>query len=165
MRWVGSQGTWKILAAGLGTLVLALVAGDGFSQGGKRSDAEVKISATSTKLDSTGKQTIILNLDINKGWHIYANPVNNEDLVSAQTTVTVRGKDQTVAAKVKYPPGKLHQDKLIGNFMVYEDKITIEASVQRVAGDTSPLEVSIRFLACHDKGQCLLPATIKISIK
>src|SRR5438105_4967941 len=70
---------------------------------GKRSDAEVKIALESTKPDADGKLVITLKLDINKGWHIYGNPVGNDDLVDAQTVVSVGGKIKPAAVKIDYP--------------------------------------------------------------
>jgi len=47
----------------------------------------VTITATADKPDADGKQTVTLTLAIDAGWHLYANPVGNEDLKSVQTVV------------------------------------------------------------------------------
>ena len=39
----------------------------------------------------------------------------------------------------------------------------IKATVKRAKGDTSPLEVSVKFQACDEK-MCLLPATVKVAV-
>ena len=129
--------------------------------GGKKSDAEVKVSIAAGKPDTAGKQVITIELDINKGWHIYSNPVGNDDLAAAQTEVKVSGKTKPASVKIDYPKGQIINDKVVGKYGVYEDKIAIKATVQRAEGDTGPLEVSVKFQACNDKGSCLFPATVR----
>ncbi len=130
--------------------------------GGKKSDAEVKVSVVAAKPDGAGKLVITIELDINKGWHIYSNPVGNDDLAAAQTEVKVTGKTKPASVKIDYPKGQIIDDKVLGvKYGVYEDKIAIKATVQRADGDTGPLEVSVKFQACNDKGSCLFPATVR----
>src|SRR5262249_33401290 len=53
------------------------------AQGGaKRSDSVVKVTAKAEpeKPGADGKQVVIVTLIIDKGWHLYANPVGPEDL-------------------------------------------------------------------------------------
>src|SRR5207247_1870678 len=131
--------------------------------GGKRSDAEVKVALESAKPDAEGKLVITLKLDINKGWHIYGNPVGNNDLVDAQTVVSVSGKNKPTSVKIDYPKGHVIKDKVLGDYNVYEDKVTIKAIVERAAGDSGPLDVNVRFQACNDS-TCLFPYTKKITV-
>lgn len=142
-----------------------LLSWSGVEAGSKKSDSEVKLSAKATKPDDSGKQVVTVTMDINKGWHAYANPVGNPDLRSSQTVVTVTGKEKLEAVKIAYPEGKVVNDKLVGNYRTYEGKVDIQATVQRARGDTGPLEVSVKFMVCHDKGVCLLPATVKLMVK
>ena len=51
-------------------------------------------------------------LTIDKGWHIYANPVGLEDLASAQTVVTFPADSKPEVVKIDYPPGKVVKDEL-----------------------------------------------------
>ena len=125
----------------------------------KKSDSVVKVEAKADKPDADGKQTITITLDIESPWHVYANPVENEDLTSAQTVVSVASKGKLDNVKVAYPAGKLQKDN-DEKFKIYEGKVTIKAEVKRARGDTSPLEVTIKLQACNDK-TCLVPATIK----
>jgi DsbC/DsbD-like thiol-disulfide interchange protein len=144
------------LAAGL-----VLVAGQPAVAQGKKSDSVVKAKATAGKLDSAGKQVVTIVLEVAPGFHIYANPVGNEDFVTTQTTVTVTGKTKSV--KVDYPKGELKSDKVVGDYKIYKDKVTIKATVERGKDDSGPLSVAIKLQAC-DKSRCLLPATIKLSV-
>lgn len=146
----------------LAALGLAVFLGSGaLEAGGKKSDSEVKVTAKAGKLGADGKQVVTITMVHNKGWHSYANPVGNDDLASTQTLITVSAPVKPVSVKVDYPDGKVVKDKTVGDYKVYEDKIDIPVTVQRAQGDTGPIEVSVRFMACHEKGVCLLPATVK----
>lgn len=150
-----------------GLLALALpaliVGGSGTAHAqAKKSDAVVKAAATASKADADGKQTVTITLDIDKSWHLYANPAENEDVASAQTEVSVVSRVKPEEVKIEYPVGKLHKDKF-GSYRVYEGKIAIKAHVKRAKGDNGPLEVSIKLQAC-DARTCLIPATVKLSV-
>jgi DsbC/DsbD-like thiol-disulfide interchange protein len=125
----------------------------------RKSDSVVKVDAKADKADADGKQTITITLDIENGWHVYANPVENEDLTNAQTVVRVTSKSKLENVKVEYPAGKLQQDNG-EKFKIFEGKVTIKAQVKRARNDNSPLELAIVLQACNDK-TCLQPATIK----
>jgi DsbC/DsbD-like thiol-disulfide interchange protein len=146
---------------GLG-LVLAL--GNGSALAAKKSDSVIKVSARAAKPDSDGKQTVTVTLAIEKGWHAYANPVQNKDLEAVQTTLTVGGKKKPKSVKISYPKGKEIIDKTLGNYRVYEDKAVIKAVVKRAKGDKGPLQLSVRIQACNSNS-CLPPATVKLTVK
>ena len=131
--------------------------------GAKRSDSVVKAVATAEKPDASGRQTVHVKLTIDKAWHIYANPVGNEGLDSAQTTVTVSGKAKPKSVNVKYPKGKTIIDPIVGNYGVYEGTVEIVATVERAAGDSGPLEFTVKLQACNEK-TCLLPASLKLTV-
>jgi DsbC/DsbD-like thiol-disulfide interchange protein len=125
----------------------------------KKSDSVVKVEAKADMPDADGKQTITITLDIERPWHVYANPVENEDLTPAQTVISVAAKGKLDNVKIDYPSGKLQKDN-DEKFKIYEGKVTIKAQVKRAKGDNGPLEVTIKLQACNDK-TCLVPATIK----
>ncbi|MBX9681360.1 MAG: protein-disulfide reductase DsbD N-terminal domain-containing protein [Gemmataceae bacterium] len=134
--------------------------------GARKSDSEVKIKAAATPVNASGKQEVLLTLDINKGWHLYANPVGNDDFESARTQVKIDSKSAPATVKIDYPKGNVHDVKMIGKMHVYQGKVEIRANVQRAQGDQGPLDVSVKFMACGDEnGQCLLPATVKLQVK
>jgi DsbC/DsbD-like thiol-disulfide interchange protein len=130
----------------------------------KKSGDVVKIEATAGKIDDSGKQTVTLTITIDKPWHIYANPVGQEDLASTQTVVTVTGKNKPEEVKVDYPKGKVEMDKTVGDYNIYEDKVTITANVRRAKGDTEPLKVKVKFQACT-KQTCLLGDSVEVEVK
>jgi thiol:disulfide interchange protein len=153
------------LPAGLGLILAALAIGlatQSTSAGGKLDP--VKVTATAGKPDDGGKQTVTIDINIDKDWHIYANPVKHEDLAPAQTTVTIKAGGKAVPAKIHYPAGTEHTDKTVGTFNIYEGKVTIKADVQRPSGEQGALEVSVKYQACDPK-RCLTPKTVKFDLK
>ncbi len=122
----------------------------------------VKVEAKAGKLGDNGEQTITVTLNIDKGWHIYANPVGNEDLEGADTTVKIAGKGLSKVVKITYPPGK-EESSVLGKYKAYTTQAVVTAVVQRVQADTEALEVSVQYQACDDK-QCLLPKTVKLKV-
>lgn len=123
-------------------------------------DSREKVMATATagKIQADGKQTITVTLVIEKGWHIYANPVKNENFEEIRTKVQIRGKTKLNKVEVKYPAGKFYKDKFT-ECMVYMDKVEIQAVIQRMPGDTRPLDVEVFFSACNES-RCLTPGTV-----
>jgi hypothetical protein len=126
------------------------------------SSGVVKSELKAGKPDADGKQTVTITLTVEKPWHLYANPVNNKDLIDAQTVVSFGAKAPVKAVKIDYPAGKLEKNTVVGDYLIYEDKVTITAVVQRSKNDDSPLEATLQFQACNDKS-CLLPAKVKLT--
>src|SRR5438477_593164 len=90
---------------------------------GKKSDSVIKADAKADKPGADGKQTVTVTLSIDKGWHAYANPVNEPappDFPGKPTVVKVEAKIKPKDTKVEYPKGKEVQDKIIGNYRRYE---------------------------------------------
>src|SRR5438876_3852468 len=75
---------------------------------GAKKDDKVKLTASATKPDAAGKQIVTVTFVIDKGWHIYANPVGNELLAEARTVVDIKAAGKPVVT-VKYPAGKVYQ--------------------------------------------------------
>jgi DsbC/DsbD-like thiol-disulfide interchange protein len=126
-----------------------------------KSESKVKIKTALEKSNTPGVDTVVVQIAIDKGWHIYANPVDNEGLAKAATLVTVpKAKPDDV--KVEYPAGKVVKDKDLGDYKVYEDKVEIKVHVKRAAGDTGKLQLNVKLMACNDK-TCLPSATIMVT--
>lgn len=130
----------------------------------KKSDSVVKIDAKAGPIGEDGMQVVTLTLAIDKDWHLYANPVGNEDLNSAQTSVDLSADKPLGSVSIDYPVGKLVKDSIVGDYFTYEDKVTIKAKVKRASGDTGPLTAILKFQACT-KNRCLLPAEVSVSVK
>lgn len=132
---------------------------------GEKSDSKVKAKASATKLTADGKQTVTITLEIEKGWHIYANPVGDDDFEPNRTRVNITAKEKVVS-NVKYPPGKQKIEKIGKDevkIKIYVDKITIQSEITRAPGDTSPLQISIDVNSCNE-GTCLAPGTVKLTL-
>ena len=129
----------------------------------QKSDAKVKVKTSTSKPDDQGRETITLEVAIEPGWHIYANPVLSDYFKAGQTTLKAAGKAKL--EKVEYPKGTRRKDSDpdIGDYAIYEDKVTLKATVHRPAGE--PILLELRVMACSDeKMQCLLPGTVTIKI-
>ena len=157
--------TWH--SCGIQWLVLGLwlaMAGSSLAQEIKKSGSVVKVEAKAGSAGEDGLQNVTITLAIDKGWHIYANPVGFDDLASSQTTITLSSGKKLGNVRITYPEGKLVKDKVLGGeYKIYENKVTIKASFRREAGDTGPLEVATKFQACN-ASSCLLPATVKVTV-
>lgn len=130
----------------------------------EKSDTKIKAKATATKIGDDGKQTVTITLDIDKGWYIYANPVNhnNDGFNSNKTVVNIAAKEK-VKFSVKYPEGRIKKDgKEI--YDIYVDTVKLQAEVVRAKGDTSPLEIRITVNAC-DSDNCLPKGEVKLTVK
>src|SRR5581483_6955016 len=130
----------------LGLTAMALLlaaAGTALAQGNK-SDSVVKATAKADKPGDDGKQTVTITLEVDPEFHVYANPVGNDDFDSNKTAVTVTGKKKPESVKVDYPPGKPVKDSVVGDYKIYKGKVTIKAVVQRAKGDDGPLEVAVK---------------------
>jgi thiol:disulfide interchange protein len=130
----------------------------------QKSDSKVKITAKADKPGADGKQLVTLTLAVESGWHLYANPVGNEDFADNQTVVSAVPRSKHEVLKVEYPAGKVIKDKTVGDYKVYEDTVTIKAEVRRAKDSTEPLELNVKLQACNDK-TCLLPATAKVKVE
>lgn len=150
------------VSAVLAALALALGGQPAVSAQGKK-ESQVKLAATATKPDSEGRQVVTITMDINKGWHAYANPVKFEDLEAAQTSIKITSAKKLQDVQIKYPEGMRHVDGK-DTYYVYEGKVEIQATVKRAPGDTGPLDVSVKYMTCNDK-TCLPPEQVTLQVK
>ena len=129
---------------------------------GEKSDSKIKATVAPSKVGADGKQKVTITIAIQKSWYIYANPVKSEDFEDNATRITfLKGKDK-LPATVSYPVGKTKEAGKI-RYNIYEDKVVIDAVVQRAAGDTGPLTVAIEINSCSG-GTCLAPATVRLMV-
>jgi len=148
------------------TALIAGGAGRLSAQAGKKELSPTKVTATATKPDADGQQVVTVTMTIESPWYAYANPVGLEDLEGAQTTVKIASKAGKLEdVKIEYPPGKLKKDTLVGNYKVYEEKVSIKGTVRRAKGDTGPLDVTVKYMTCNPKGVCLPPETAKLTVE
>lgn len=148
---------WSV--AVLGVAVGVLLAGPPVVLA-QQSDSKVKADVKAEKPTADGTQVVTVKLDIDKGWHLHANPVDNVQLETNATKLTFLGGDQALDAKVDYPKGK--KATLFGETLnIYEGTVTIKATVQRPKEGSVKLQ--IRVAAC-DHEKCLQPGKVFIDL-
>ncbi|HKI33317.1 MAG TPA: protein-disulfide reductase DsbD N-terminal domain-containing protein [Gemmataceae bacterium] len=148
----------------IATLALVFGALTGAAQAQlKKSDTVVKAEAKADKIAADGSQVVTVTLTIDKGWHLYANPVGNGDLEDNRVAVSVASKNKLQDVKVDYPAGTVVKDKTLGDYKIYEGVVTVKATVRRAQGDKEPLDVTVKVQACS-KSQCLPSATLKLNV-
>ncbi len=125
-----------------------------------------KVEAVSLK--AGGKAEAVVNVKINPGFHIQANPASTPQLIP--TKVEIATKPGLELGATIYPPGKAyHLESSDAEISTYEGAIAIRIPVS--ATETAKpgkrvLEGKLHFQACNDK-ICFFPgsAGIKISVK
>jgi DsbC/DsbD-like thiol-disulfide interchange protein len=154
---VGLGLVFASLALTLGTMSPA-------SAGGGKDESQVKFTTSAERPDRDGVQKITIKMAINSGYYAYANPVENEDLEPAQTVVKVTSAQKLQDVKIAYPAGT---PKSLDNikYKAYEGTVDIIATVKRAQGDTSPLDLTVKFSVCNVKGFCLPPEQVKLQVK
>jgi uncharacterized protein len=127
--------------------------------------AEAKV-VEGAKLVPGGEVNVVLTVMIQKGWHLYANPIEVENL--KPTTVVLGPGSPATIAKVDYPKGDL---KLLAGSTekvpVYEGTITFNARIRlddSVKAGSITLPLRVRYQACNDRS-CLAPASLDVSLK
>ena len=131
----------------------------------KNSSDVVAATATLAAPDKDGKRALSVTLKIAAPWHVYANPVDYDDLEGAKTTIDVFGGGKKFASAIDYPKGTAEKDQKGMEYRIYAGEVTIKGVVN--AKDATDLEVRIKVQACTsgENGRCLLPATLTIPVK
>ena len=131
------------LLAGLTLIGLLFASAEAGERKVPNSADKVKATATATKPDADGKQTVTITLEIEKGWCIYANPVNHnhEFLDPYRVRVKIKAMNK-IKGDVKYPAGTTRRDG-DERFNIHEGVVTFRADVIRAKNDVSPLEITI----------------------
>jgi hypothetical protein len=126
-----------------------------------------KIDVIAEKPDKDGKQRIIVDLRLEKDFYAYANPPGIEDILPAQTTMTVTGKTPPRKVEITYPKGEARKIDSVATLYVYTNKVRIEAVVERAVGDVEPLLVTVTVQPFNWlKGVCnWFPTQLKKSVQ
>ena len=110
------------------------------------------------KLPAGGTCDVAVLLNIQDGWHVYANPAAEDYQVA--TRLTVASTQGTTLSQTLYPAGK--GVEVFGERVaVYEGRALLFATVAvpaTAAGKTETLTFSVEYQACNDTN-CLPPAT------
>jgi uncharacterized protein len=134
------------------------------AQGGSNgSDSKVEVTASVNPKTpgADGKQVVTITLKIESGWHIYANPADNDEVTPTTVKISARMKPRDI--KIEYPRGKVVNNPAGSRYRVYQDEVSIKTTLTRAAGAAGPLEVSVKFQACNETS-CLFPSTKKLTL-
>lgn len=108
---------------------------------------------------------IVLEINVEKGYHIQANPVEEDFLIP--TTVKITSSKNVLVGNPVYPAGKtLTLRGTEENLVVYDGKIYIIIPVQitqPAQKDFHLIEGELEYQAC-DSVKCFMPRTITFAI-
>ena len=111
------------------------------------------------KLPAGGVCDVAILLEVEEGWHVYANPTKADWQIP--TTLKVKAKNGTKLSKTLYPAGE--QITVQGDrISVYEGRVLLFATLQvpsSAAGQEEQLSFEVRYQPCNDS-QCLAPTTV-----
>ncbi|QDU80360.1 disulfide bond corrector protein DsbC [Polystyrenella longa] len=115
------------------------------------------------KLPAGGKCRVIMEVQVEKGWHINANPAEPDLLIP--TTFSIKSAQGIKLTDVKYPKHHVISIEGVGKANVYDGKIRISGILNvpsSAAGSVDELQLVVNYQACDDRS-CERPdvATIK----
>ena len=100
----------------------------------------------------------MVSVNIDKGWHINANPASFPFLIP--TTVKIEGREP----EIQYPVGVSFSPEFSPEALsTYQDTIEILVGLEAKAG-LLPSEVEVRYQACSEN-LCLAPATTIVKVQ
>jgi hypothetical protein len=107
-------------------------------QKGPPAKSALPVVAVETSLHRAhGLQIVSVVLRIQPTYFVYANP--QPDFGSLQSRLVITTRNPKTIVRVIYPEGRELKSGLF-SYRVYEECVAIQAIVQRVEGDNSPLE-------------------------
>ncbi|OGS37325.1 MAG: hypothetical protein A2293_06455, partial [Elusimicrobia bacterium RIFOXYB2_FULL_49_7] len=113
-----------------------------------------------TVIQPNKKAKLLFRIRLEKGWHIYANPVHSDFLVPA--TITVKGGDAVMVDSIVYPSGV--EKSFFGvTEGFYEGEVSVAVILHCDVSGAHPIEVNLRYQACDDR-VCLPPAEKTLSL-
>ena len=144
-----------------------LAAGDAETKGGGQSDSTTKPTKSADVVkaelalgpEMDGRRKATIKLKIAEGWHIYANPVGNEQLLESQTQLTIQVNGSAAKAEVSYPKGKEHKDTSGDKYDVYEGEVALIVTL--AAPPNAKIVGRLKLIACKE-GKCLLPSVLEV---
>lgn len=107
--------------------------------------------------------SVLVRLDIRKGWHVNANPASLPFLIPTSEKATINGK--AAALDITYPRGRNSHIVLEGTAIrVYDDATVLKASIPKETlarlKSTGSLVLVVTVQSCSNKGICLPPVTL-----
>jgi hypothetical protein len=160
-------GAFTRAPARVGTAIVALATPDSSPKAGAAETSQTHVSSGSprsedhvhVKAHSSGTgDTLVVNVKIDGGWHINANPASMPFLIP--TTVEIEGSKPEIQYPVGVPFSPAFSPEVLST---YQDTIEI---LVRLEPDTksAPAEVEVRYQACSDN-LCLAPASTRVNVQ
>jgi hypothetical protein len=118
-----------------------------------------------TKVPVGGAFTFDVPFEIDRSWHIYANPASSPQYVP--TTLEVTSERPLRDVMIRYPRPRSYQPEGVEETVaVYSDRGRIRVSAK--LDSTAPIgpaeiQLSLRYQACNDQ-RCLAPKTIRVTL-
>jgi uncharacterized protein len=112
---------------------------------------------------------LLVILQVEPGWHIYANPAGNEFNIPTELTLKSRfDKDDeprgTRISELRYPAGMKIEKPDEEPQVIYEEQARLLATLEvpeSIAGQKEELTLLVKYQACNEQ-LCLPPKTLKI---
>ena len=121
----------------------------------------VKVYPLYDKLVRGEKCLVALELTVQDGWHINANPSHPDFTIPTEVTLKTRQKIRLT--KIRYPRHRLHRMQSESEpYHVYDGTVMVYLVLEPDAAEQAEkaeLEFHIRYQACNDE-QCIQPATV-----
>lgn len=125
---------------------------------------KVNIYPLYNKLPRGKPAPVAIQLTVQKGWHINANPSNPDFLIA--TDVKFSSKQNVTMLRTKYPKHKLHRMQQEPDpYHVYDGKVMIFCLLAvdpKEKSEKAALQFKIRYQAC-DNEQCEQPVTVSMT--
>lgn len=104
------------------------------------------------KLPAGGKCRVVMEIQIEEGWHINANKPGIEDLIP--TTFTVKSEQGVKLTDIKFPKHQVISMEGVGTVNVFEGKIRIYGTLEvpaSAANSADKLQLTVNYQACTEK--------------
>ena len=124
----------------------------------------VKAECKAAEPNKDGARVLTITLTVAEPWHVYANPIGNDELKASETKVELLTDGKPVKAAIEFPKGQEVKDSTGAMYRVYEGTVTITATLPAGGKDDPLPEARVRVIACKE-GTCLAPSTLKLRVK
>jgi len=129
------------------------------------SDAKVDVRAR-LRAQEERPPRLEVELTIEEGWHVNANPASMEFLIPTEVTLHVDGRPVAIDPRYPAPTDRFATPLGEEPIAVYESGVVIHADVAADAGlEGAVPRARVRLQACNDEGRCLPPATVDTPVE
>lgn len=147
---------------------LVLLAGQSDERPKKDEHVKGRAYLSTDKLPAGSTCQFVVLLNVDKRWHINANPPEPDNLIPV--SVSFKSELGVTASAPKYPKGHkfTFKDDKDNPVMAYEGEVAIHGTLtvpEKLGGQTDEMEILIEYQACHEDGSCLPPKKIKLVAK